>query len=43
MGDSYGANLNKVSVADERKGRGKSGRFSVIIYLVTENEKTNEI
>jgi len=36
MGVSYGANIYKVRIADETKGKGKSGGFRVITYLVNE-------
>lgn len=37
FGDSYGGNIYKVRVADESKGKGKSGGFRVITYLIEEN------
>ena len=38
MGDSYGANIYKIRLGDESKGRGKSGGFRVITYLVHESK-----
>ncbi|MGI4021626.1 MAG: hypothetical protein ACRYFA_08985 [Janthinobacterium lividum] len=43
LGDSYGANIYKVRLADESKGRGKSGGFRVITYLVHETKTSIEI
>jgi mRNA-degrading endonuclease RelE of RelBE toxin-antitoxin system len=43
LGDSYGANIYKVRLADESKGRGKSGGFRVITYLVEENAQSTDI
>jgi mRNA-degrading endonuclease RelE of RelBE toxin-antitoxin system len=37
----YGANIYKVRLADPSKGKGTSGGFRVVTYLVT--EKTDEI
>jgi mRNA-degrading endonuclease RelE of RelBE toxin-antitoxin system len=37
LGDNYGANIYKVRLADESKGKGKSGGFRVITYLIQEN------
>jgi len=34
MGDSYGSNIYKIRLADESKGKGKSGDFRVITYLI---------
>lgn len=42
-GDSYGANIYKIRVADESKGKGKSGGFRVITYLVEQNKTSIEI
>jgi len=38
MGDSYGHNIYKIRVADESKGKGKSGGFRIITYLVQETK-----
>nr|WP_233632645.1 type II toxin-antitoxin system RelE/ParE family toxin [Parapedobacter sp. ISTM3] len=43
MGNSYGANIYKVRVADAWKGTGKSGGFRVITYLVRESEEGTDI
>ncbi len=43
IGDSYGANIYKVRLADESKGKGKSGGFRVITYVVEENETSTDI
>jgi len=43
LGDSYGSNIYKVRLADESKGKGKSGGFRVITYLIEETSKTTEI
>ena len=43
MGNSYGANIYKVRVADASKGTGKSGGFRVITYLVKESESGTDI
>ncbi|MES2426216.1 MAG: type II toxin-antitoxin system RelE/ParE family toxin [Bacteroidota bacterium] len=41
-GDSYGSNIYKVRLADESKGKGKSGGFRVITYVIEETtESTN--
>lgn len=36
QGVSYGANIYKVRLADPSKGKGTSGGFRVVTYLVTE-------
>ena len=43
MGNSYGANIYKVRVADASKGTGKSSGFRVITYLVKESEDGTNI
>lgn len=43
MGDSYGSNIYKVRLADESKGKGKSGGFRVITYLIEEHATSTEI
>ena len=43
MGNSYGANIYKVRVADASKGTGKSGGFRVITYLVKESDDGADI
>jgi mRNA-degrading endonuclease RelE of RelBE toxin-antitoxin system len=42
-GDNYGANIYKIRLADESKGKGKSGGFRVITYLVQENVGSTDI
>lgn len=37
MGVSYGANIYKVRLADPSKGKGSSGGFRVVTYLVEES------
>ena len=42
LGSSYGSNIYKVPLADESKGKGKSGGFRVMTYVIEEtNEETN--
>ncbi len=43
MGDSYGSNIYKVRLADESKGKGKSGGFRIITYLIEENTESTDI
>lgn len=43
LGASYGSNIYKVRLADESKGKGKSGGFRVITYLVEETEESTDI
>ena len=43
MGDPYGKNLYKVRVADESKGKGKSGGFRVITYVIDESKDFTHI
>ena len=43
MGDSYGSNIYKIRLADESKGKGKSGGFRVITYLIEENAASIDI
>ncbi len=43
IGDSYGSNIYKVRLADESKGKGKSGGFRVVTYLIEENAASIEI
>lgn len=43
IGNSYGANIYKIRVADTSKGTGKSGGFRVITYLVKESEDGTDI
>jgi mRNA-degrading endonuclease RelE of RelBE toxin-antitoxin system len=43
LGDSYGSNIYKVRLADESKGKGKSGGFRVITYIVEETAVSTDI
>ena len=43
LGDSYGSNIYKVRLADESKGKGKSGGFRIITYLIEENQESTDI
>lgn len=43
IGDSYGSNIYKVRLADESKGKGKSGGFRVITYVVEETATSTDI
>ncbi len=43
LGESYGSNLYKIRVADESKGKGKSGGFRVMYYLTIEKEDSIDI
>ena len=43
MGESLGADLYKIRLASKDKGKGKSGGFWVITYLVQENKDSLEI
>jgi len=43
MGDNYGGNIYKVRLADESKGKGKSGGFRVINYIIEENAGSTEV
>jgi len=43
MGNSYGSNIYKVRLADESKGKGKSGGFRVITYVIEENAESTDI
>lgn len=38
LGESYGSNIYKIRLADESKGKGKSGGFRVLYYLTTKYE-----
>jgi mRNA-degrading endonuclease RelE of RelBE toxin-antitoxin system len=33
LGESYGGNIYKIRLADESKGKGKSGGFRILYYL----------
>jgi len=43
MGVNYGSNIYKVRLADESKGKGKSGGFRVITYVVEETPEATNI
>jgi mRNA-degrading endonuclease RelE of RelBE toxin-antitoxin system len=43
IGESYGAGIYKVRLADPSKGKGKSGGFRVITYLVEETPVNTDI
>ncbi len=43
LGNSYGSNIYKIRLGDESKGRGKSGGFRIITYLVHESKDATEV
>ena len=43
QGESLGANLYKIRLASKDKGKGKSGGFRVITYLIQEQKNYYEI
>lgn len=43
LGDSYGKNIYKVRISDESKGKGKSGGFRVITYVIDETVECTSI
>jgi mRNA-degrading endonuclease RelE of RelBE toxin-antitoxin system len=43
LGDPLGANLYKVRLASEDKGKGKSGGFRIITYLIKETSDSTDI
>ena len=43
LGEPLGANLYKVRLASKDKGKGKSGGFRVITYLIQENKSSYDI
>ena len=43
LGESYGSNIYKIRLADESKGKGKSGGFRIMYYLATKNEASIDI
>ena len=43
LGDSYGKNIYKVRISDESKGKGKSGGFRVITYVIDETDECTSI
>ena len=36
LGESYGKSIYKIRLADESKGKGKSGGFRILYYLATQ-------
>jgi hypothetical protein len=43
LGESLGANLYKIRLSAKEKGKGKSGGFRIITYLVQEYQNSFEI
>ncbi len=43
LGESLGAGLHKIRLAVRSKGKGKSGGFRVVSYLVTETEDGTDV
>ena len=43
IGISLGSGLYKIKFSDKDKGKGKSGGFRIITYLVTETKNTHEV
>lgn len=43
LGEAYGDKIYKVRLSDESKGKGKSGGFRVMYYLLTESTQGIEI
>jgi mRNA-degrading endonuclease RelE of RelBE toxin-antitoxin system len=43
LGESYGDKIYKVRWGDKSKGKGKSGGFRVVYYLLRESENGTEI
>jgi mRNA-degrading endonuclease RelE of RelBE toxin-antitoxin system len=43
MGESYGDGIYKIRVADKSKGKGKSGGFRVMYYMIKESADGVEI
>jgi len=43
MGTSYGSGIYKIRLADESKGKGKSGGFRVITYVIEETQEATNI
>jgi mRNA-degrading endonuclease RelE of RelBE toxin-antitoxin system len=43
IGDNYGSKIYKIRLADESKGKGKSGGFRVVTYLVKRNPDSTNI
>lgn len=43
LGDPYGKNIYKVRISDESKGKGKSGGFRFVTYVVDESDEGKSI
>ena len=43
MGDFYGSKIYKIRISDESKGKGKSGGFRVVTYVIDEREDGTDI
>src|ERR1700735_4083716 len=43
LGESYGRGIYKIRIADESKGKGKSGGFRVLYYHLTKTEQGIEM
>ena len=43
LGDAYGDKIYKVRWADKSKGKGKSGGFRIIYYLLSETKEGTQI
>ncbi|WP_333483063.1 hypothetical protein [Spirosoma telluris] len=42
-GESLGAGLYKIRLASRSKGKGKSGGFRIVTYLLTETEEGTDV
>ncbi|MFM6975743.1 MAG: addiction module toxin RelE [Sphingobacteriaceae bacterium] len=43
LGVPYGKNIYKVRISDESKGRGKSGGFRIITYVINETDDCTSV
>ena len=43
LGESYGQGIYKIRIADESKGKGKSGGFRILYYHLTKTEQGIEM
>jgi len=43
LGEPYGSKIYKIRLADESKGKGKSGGFRVITYVIDEREDGTDV
>ena len=43
LGEPYGAKIYKVKIGDESKGKGKSGGFRVVTYVIEETNNSVSI